>query len=51
MTAFGNDSLNTRRTLIAAGKSFDYFSLRYGKTRRMRISKSDYFKEYTEHGI
>ena len=27
MTAFGNDSLNTRRTLIAAGKSFDYFSL------------------------
>ena len=24
-------------------QSFDYFSLRYGKTRRMRISKSDYF--------
>ncbi len=24
-------------------QSFDYFSLRYGKTHRMRISKSDYF--------
>ena len=27
MTAFGTDTLKTRRTLTAAGKSYDYYSL------------------------